>query len=228
MGLPLSISNLSVPGGQGRTLLAVPDLHLPAGALVGIQGPSGAGKSTLLYALAGLLEAQGAILWGDKNILRLSQGKRTRFRADHIGMIFQDFMLFEELDAIENAGLAALFRPRRERAALRAMAAEWLDFLGIGNQQRDRTVTSFSGGERQRVAIARAMAAQAPVLLADEPTASLDRHAADRLIDDLVSVARRDGTTLIAVSHDPALIGRMDRVLTITDGTIVDTRGGAA
>ncbi len=110
MGLPLSISGLTVYGDNGRVLLSLPKLELPAGALVGIQGPSGAGKSTLLYALAGLLDAQGVIRWGKEEILHLPVGKRTRFRAENIGMIFQDFLLFEELDAAANAALAIAAR----------------------------------------------------------------------------------------------------------------------
>lgn len=228
MGLPLSISNLSVSSDRGRVLLSVPELDLPAGSLVGIEGPSGAGKSTLLYALAGLLHVKGSIRWGDEDFLRLSPEQRACFRADRIGMIFQDFLLFEELDAGDNAALTSLFRPRNERAALRANATKWLKFLGLGEQATDRSVVSFSGGERQRVAIARAMASSAPVLLADEPTASLDRAAADRLIEDLVALARKNGTTLIAVSHDTKLISRMDRVLTITDGALVGDREATA
>lgn len=224
MGLPLSISKLSIISDRGRVLLSVPELALPAGSLVGIEGPSGAGKSTLLYALAGLLEAKGSLRWGKEDFLRQSPEKRARFRGDQIGMIFQDFLLFEELGAADNAAVTALFRPRKTRAALSANAAKWLRFLGLDDQATNRSVASFSGGERQRVAIARAMAAQAPVLLADEPTASLDRAAADRLIDDLVTLARKNGTTLIAVSHDSKLICRMDRVLTITDGALVGDR----
>ncbi|MBY6006558.1 ABC transporter ATP-binding protein [Salipiger bermudensis] len=228
MGLALSISDLRVTSDRGRQLLAVPKLELPAGALVGIEGPSGAGKSTLLYALAGLLTATGQVRWGDADVLRLDAEQRARFRAERIGMIFQDFLLFEELDAADNAALTALFRPRTERAALRARARARLASLGLGEQGLDRTVASFSGGERQRVAIARAMAAEAPVLLADEPTASLDRAAADRLIDDLIGLARATGTTLIAVSHDTRLISRMDRILTIEDGALTDDREGSA
>ncbi|MHC9234604.1 ABC transporter ATP-binding protein [Pseudooceanicola sp. 502str34] len=227
-GLALSISDLRVSAPRGRVLLSIPALEVPAGALVGIAGPSGAGKSTLLYALAGLLEAEGHIRWGAEDLLSLGAEKRARFRARSIGMIFQDFLLFEELNAGDNAALSALFRPRCDRAALRAQAAERLAFLGLGGDISNRPVSSFSGGERQRVAIARAMASEAPVLLADEPTASLDRAAADRLIDDLVTLARASGTTLIVVSHDTALISRMDRVLTIRDGGLAGDRKAAA
>jgi len=219
MGLPLSVSGLTVRSARGRVLLDVPELTVEAGALVGLRGPSGAGKSTFLYAIAGLLEqAEGRVLWGDDDLLALRPAGRAAFRAGRIGMIFQDFLLFEELGAGDNAAIAALFRPRGERAALRARAAAHLQALGIGNGAR--SVASFSGGERQRVAIARALAAEAPVLLADEPTASLDRASADRLIDDLVRLTRDLGATLIAVSHDTRLTDRMKRVLTLVDGRI--------
>lgn len=222
-GLPLSVEGLEVRGPQGRALLSVPAFAAPAGALIGIRGPSGAGKSTFLYALAGLADrAQGAVRWGGTDLSALGPGGRAAFRAANIGMIFQDFLLFEELDALGNAGLAALFRPAAERRALRERAAAHLARLGLGGPAR--SVASFSGGERQRVAIARAMAAGAPVLLADEPTASLDRAAADRLIDDLVGLSRAAGATLVAVSHDPHLIARMDRVLTVEDGAVTDDR----
>lgn len=218
MGLSLSVSDLTVRSPRGRTLLSVPGLTVAPGALVGVRGPSGAGKSTFLYALAGLIEATGQVRWGQTDLLAMGPERRAAFRAGQIGMIFQDFLLFEELDGLGNAAVTALFRPRSERAAIRARASDRLTALGL--QQAPRSVDSFSGGERQRVAIARAMAAEAPVLLADEPTASLDRAAADRLIDDLVMLARKTGTTLITVSHDTHLIDRMDQVLTITDGSL--------
>ncbi|APX24091.1 MAG: ABC transporter ATP-binding protein [Rhodobacteraceae bacterium] len=219
MGLSLSVRALEVTSDRNRRLLSVPALEAPAGALIGVRGASGAGKSTLLYALAGLLErASGSVRWGDTDLLSLAPERRAGFRAGQIGMIFQDFLLFEELDALANASVTALFRKRPERAALRTRSAERLSRLGL--DAGARSVASFSGGERQRVAIARAMAAEAPILLADEPTASLDRAAADRLIEDLVAMTRETGTTLVAVSHDMHLIARMDRVLTVTDGAL--------
>ncbi|MEC9199362.1 MAG: ATP-binding cassette domain-containing protein [Pseudomonadota bacterium] len=220
-GLPLSISGLEVRDPSGRVLLGIPGFAAPAGALIGVRGPSGAGKSTFLYALAGLSEhTRGTLRWGDTELLALNSGQRTAFRAESIGMIFQDFLLFEELDALGNAGVTALFHPRGERKALRERA--WLHLSRLGLPEAAREVSSFSGGERQRVAVARAMASGAPILLADEPTASLDRAAADRLIDDLITLVRETGVTLVAVSHDPHLIARMGTVLTITDGALTD------
>ncbi|WP_138465640.1 ATP-binding cassette domain-containing protein [Poseidonocella sp. HB161398] len=220
-GLPLAVEGLSVARPDGTPLLAVPRLEVAPGTSLGIRGPSGAGKSTLLLALAGLLErASGRVQWGGTEILGLSRDRRTRFRAANLGIIFQDFLLFDELDAASNAGLAAMFRPAAGRAAIRARAAGLLADLGL--PAGHRAVASFSGGERQRVAVARALAADAPALLADEPTASLDRAAADRLTGDLVAVTRDAGRTLIAVSHDPHLLERMDRVVTVADGRIAE------
>ena len=218
MGLPLAIRDMLVTGPTGRVLLAVDALDLPAGSLVGVRGPSGAGKSTLLYALGGLLPATGAVYWGDNEILALGEEARTAFRADNVGMIFQDFLLFEELGSADNAALAAMFTPRDRRSAMRDAAAANLRHLGL--QPGKRPVASFSGGERQRVGVARALAANAPVMLADEPTASLHREAADALIDDLVALTRDQGRTLIAVSHDLHLLERMDRVLWVEDGVL--------
>lgn len=218
MSLPLAIRDLRVTGPSGRVLLAVDALDLAPGSLVGVRGPSGAGKSTLLYALGGLLPAAGAVRWGETELLSLSEERRTAFRAVHIGMIFQDFLLFEELGSTDNAALPAMFAPRASRKATREAAAANLRHLGL--EPGARPVASFSGGERQRVGVARALASNAPVLLADEPTASLHREAADTLIGDLVVLTREHGRTLIAVSHDLNLLARMDRVLWVEDGVL--------
>ena len=221
MTLPLSVTDCVVRGDRGRVLLSVPSLGLDKGVSLGIRGPSGAGKSTLLYALAGLLDhVEGTVRWGDTELLALSEARRTEFRAARIGMIFQDFLLFDELGALANACLPSMYAPRAQRAGLRARASAQLAHLGIA--ETTRTVDSFSGGERQRVAIARALANDAGIVLADEPTASLNREAADALITDLVDTARNDGKTLIAVSHDTHLLDRMDRVISLVDGQIDD------
>lgn len=221
----LTLADVRVLGPKGRCLLNVPQLHIAAGELVGIRGPSGAGKSTLLYALAGLAErASGRVLWGPTDILSLSSEQRAGFRAAHIGFIFQDLLLFDELGAPANAALGAMFAPHSARNAITAAAENRLSRLGVPTDAR--TVASFSGGERQRIAVARALATGPKVVLADEPTASLDRATADLLIADLVTLARDDGVTLIAVSHDPVLLDAMDRVLTLDQGQIQDDTGG--
>jgi ABC-type lipoprotein export system ATPase subunit len=218
MGLALSVRDLVVEGDRGRRLLRIGALDIPAGSRIGVRGPSGAGKSTFLYAIAGLIALKaGTVTWGEEAVSAKNASERARFRRDRVGMIFQDFLLFEELPALGNAALAASYASRSERGRIADGAAAMLAHLGLGDHA-DRAVDTFSGGERQRVAVSRALAADPPVILADEPTASLDRAAADRLIDDLANLAETRGKTLIAVSHDSALHERMDRVIDIVDG----------
>ncbi|OWU70603.1 ABC transporter ATP-binding protein [Marinibacterium profundimaris] len=216
----LTVSDLEVPGRGGRMLLSVEALSLAPGQSLGLRGPSGAGKSTFLYAIAGLIEgARGRVEWNGTDILSLSPDRRGAFRAAHMGFIFQDFLLFDELSGIDNAALPALFAPRAQRPGIRLRAQEMLGRLGLSDPGRG--VDSYSGGERQRVGVARALANDAAILLADEPTASLHRAAADALIEDLAGVARGQRTSVV-VSHDPALLARMDRVITIADGRMTD------
>ncbi len=219
MGLPLAVTSLVVTA-AGRRLIDIAAFTAEAGECVGIKGPSGAGKSTFLYALAGLIpEASGRVMWGGRDVLASSPGACARFRRDNVGLVFQDFLLFEELGAEANAGLAAAFAPRTRRTAMRQRAAQRLADLGVpGGRRAART---YSGGERQRIALARALAADPGVILADEPTASLDAAAKAQLIGDLVGAARAGGKTLIAVSHDTALLEAMDRVVTLEDGALV-------
>lgn len=205
----------------------MPALSLAAGDLVGVRGPSGAGKSTLLYALSGLAEgAEGQVIWAGTDILGLGSEERAAFRAENVGMVFQDYMLFEELSPQQNAALAGMFARRDRRPAIAERAGGRLQALGLSPEAR--SVATFSGGERQRVSIARALAAEPRILLADEPTASLDRAAADALIRDLVALTRETGTTFIAVSHDEALLRTLDRVLRIEDGVLASDERLAA
>lgn len=215
----LTVEDLSVNAPGGRVLLSCPHFSAAPGETIGLRGPSGAGKSTFLYALAGLQPAMtGRVAWGETDLTRLGDGARARFRRETIGMIFQDFLLFEELSAFGNAALATAFNSTGKRRSIRETARGFLKRLRVPEDRR--TVDSFSGGERQRTAIARALAHDPAVILADEPTASLDRETADALIADLIDLARTDHKTLIAVSHDPHLLQRMDRVIDIADGRL--------
>ena len=221
MGAALEIKDLTVRGEDGQTLLSIPEFALTSGFSLGVSGPSGAGKSTFLHAVAGLLNrVKGEVLWDGKNILKMGSDARARFRADHVGMVFQDFLLFDELGPEDNAALVELFRPQARTTGVRARAAETLANLGV--PATARTVASFSGGERQRVAVARAVSNAPDILLADEPTASLHREAADQIAEDLITLSRTEGRTLIVVSHDEAILSRMDRRLVIADGQIAN------
>ncbi|GGH61452.1 ATP-binding cassette domain-containing protein [Frigidibacter albus] len=218
----LHVENLRVTSREGRVLLDVPLLTLDAGQSLALRGASGAGKSTLLHVLSGLVRpSAGRVVWGGQDIAALTEDARARFRRETLGLIFQDCHLFEELSALGNAGLASAFAPARDRAPIRLAAAQWLAALGLG-QAGARAVDSFSGGERQRIAVARALAGGPPVILADEPTAALDRANADALGADLVRLAAEGGRMLITVTHDAALAARMGRQITIADGRIVE------
>ena len=217
-GIPLSLRDVMVAAAYGRVLLNVPAIDLVAGATLAVRGASGAGKSTLLHVLAGLRPVnRGQVLWGQTDIACLSDAQASDFRRRYIGQIFQDFLLFDEVSALENAAVARLFFPKAERTAILERAADALQSLGL-DPQDPRRASTYSGGERQRIAVARALAQRPAVLLADEPTASLDRAAADRLISDLLAAVRDHGIGLICVTHDDALATRLDRVLTLTDG----------
>lgn len=221
MGLALAVEDLAVFGDGGRRLLSVPALALGAGECLGVTGPSGAGKSTLLFALAGLARrASGRVAWGETEVIGLSAGNRARFRRRNVGFVFQDFLLFEELGAVANASVHAAFAPGGRRRDMRARARAELENLAVPLASGRRAGT-YSGGERQRISLARALANDPGVILADEPTASLDKAARDRLIDDLVRLVREKGKTMVAVSHDRDLIARMDRALLIENGEVV-------
>lgn len=225
-GLPLNVTDLDLRGLDSRVLVSIASLNIAAGSAVAIKGPSGAGKSTLLHAFCGLVKPfAGRVVWGETDLAAMNDGARTRFRRDHVGLIFQDFLLFEELGALDNASLSAAFAPRAARAPLRDRASDWLERLGLGRAGA-RRADSFSGGERQRIAVARALCNNPAIILADEPTASLDRSAADRLIEDLVDLSRNSGRTLIVVTHDESLSHRLDRILTMAEGRIVDDTDG--
>ncbi len=217
--LDLSINTLAVPRNGGGSILSLDHLSVKAGTHLGIKGPSGAGKSTLLFAICGFVaDATGQVTWSDTDILALTPAKRTQFRRDNLGLVFQDALLFEELDALGNAATSALYRPRAARATIQDQAKDALNRLGITDPHQK--VRSMSGGERQRVALARALANLTPVLLLDEPTASLDRATGDALIQSVSTIAREHGTTVITVSHDPFVLERMDQVITIAQGTL--------
>jgi len=218
----LTVEGLRVTSKEGRVLLDVPMLKVATGQSLALRGASGAGKSTLLHVLSGLVRpTAGRVVWGGQDIAALGEDARARFRRETLGLIFQDCHLFEELSATGNAALVAAFAPRAERAAIRRTAERWLTGFGL-TRTGTRTVDSYSGGERQRIAVARALAADPAVILADEPTAALDRANADALGADLVALAAEAGRTLITVTHDAGFAARMGRRITLADGRIVE------
>ena len=203
-------------GGRIRALNGM-DISVEAGEFVAIVGPSGCGKSTLLHLLAALDRPDaGSIVVAGHDLVR--EGDLSHYRARHIGMVFQLHNLLPALTAVENVqvpmfelGLAA--RQRRGRAA------ELLRLVGLEARGTSRPA-ELSGGERQRVAIARALANEPAILLADEPTGSLDSEAGRQVLDLIEELRRTRGTTVVMVTHDAGVASRADRIVRMLDGRL--------
>ena len=210
--------------GLDRPALAIPALDLAAGAHVALVGPSGSGKTTLLNMLTGLDRIRhGTVRWGETELAGLAEPARDRWRAAQVGLIMQEFHLFPGLSALDNVllpqRLAGLLPQRPARAAAElARGLALLDRVGI--ERPDQPVETMSRGQMQRVAVARALVARPPILVADEPTASLDEAAGDAVAELLVRLAAEERATLIVASHDRRLIERQDRVLRLEAGRL--------
>jgi putative ABC transport system ATP-binding protein len=187
---------------------------------VAIVGPSGAGKSTLLRLCAALaLPAEGDVLVGGVSTRSLDGKELAHFRREKVGLVFQQFSLLPTLTALENAILPLL--PYSGREVLRKRAASLLAEVGLG-QRLEHYPDQLSGGEQQRVAIARALIASQPVLLADEPTGSLDAATGRQVMTLLDKLCREHGCTLLVVTHDAAIAGMADRIVEMRDGCLIE------
>ncbi len=219
--LALDISGLEMRfPGLDTPVLTIPRLHLPAGEQLAITGASGSGKSTLVNAITGLETAtSGSVSWGETNMATLSTGRRDAFRAAHIGLVMQDFHLFPGLSAFENVVLPARLS-RRLTPTARERALHLLETTGIARPNQN--IETLSRGEMQRVAVARALLSKPGVIVADEPTASLDRRTGEEVSDLIVRLARQEGATLVVVTHDPALMERLERRIALDGGRIVE------
>lgn len=195
-------------------------LDVAPGERVAVLGKSGSGKSTLLHLIGGLdVPTSGQIVVAGRDLGRISRNERAEFRLACVGIIFQAFHLIPNRSAVENVELPMAFAavPVRER---RRQAAAALDAVGLGHRLKHRPA-ELSGGERQRVAVARALANEPCLLLADEPTGSLDSESGRRVLSVLDQARERRGMTLIVASHDPLLGDRPDRYVRMVDGRIV-------
>jgi putative ABC transport system ATP-binding protein len=185
---------------------------------VAIVGPSGAGKSTLLALLAGLDTPTSGKVWlAGVDLTALDEDGRARIRAANVGFVFQSFHLVPALTALENVMLPLELRGRRDA---RARATEMLARVGLASRI-DHYPRQLSGGEQQRVAMARASVGTPAVLFADEPTGNLDTVTGERIIELLFELNGAAQTTLVLVTHDPALASRCERVLAMDSGALV-------
>jgi putative ABC transport system ATP-binding protein len=207
--------------------LADVNLTVAAAEVVAVMGPSGSGKSTLLNLIAGLDRPNtGTVTVAGQRIDKLSETALARFRARHIGIIFQFFNLLDDLTVLDNVLLPAQLAGASRRQA-RTKAGELLDRMGLGKHYQDYPAR-LSGGQRQRVAIARALVNEPELLLADEPTGALDT-ASGQEIGNLLRELNASGQTLVLVTHDPALAARYAaRAIRIVDGRVVDGRVATA
>ena len=210
---------LTVPAAAGPVnILTGIDLEVRQGEAVGIVGPSGSGKTSLLMVLAGLEQATGGtVSVAGQDLTRLDEDALARFRRSTVGIVFQAFHLIPAMTALENVSVPMELAGEPD-AAERARAS--LDSVGLGHRLT-HLPGQLSGGEQQRVALARAFAPRPRLLLADEPTGNLDLATGGSVMDLLFGLQAEYGTTLLLITHDPALAARCDRRVRIADGRVV-------
>lgn len=217
-GVDVSFPGLPVP------VLSISSLEIAPGERVAVTGPSGSGKSTLVNIVTGLERAtKGGVRWGDTDIAQLSEGARDAWRAENVGLVMQDFHLFPGLSALDNVLLPVRLRARGA-AAHGARAHALLKRVGLGRP--DQPVATMSRGEMQRVAVARALLRKPGIIVADEPTASLDPESGAAVATLLLELARDEGATLIVVSHDAAIVERLERRIRLVSGRIAAQPAG--
>lgn len=210
-----------LPGIVPVTLVHDIELSIGVNQFVAITGPSGSGKSSLLYLL-GLLDLPtvGEVRIHGRATAHMDEPERATTRLSMLGFVFQFHFLLPEFSALENVTLPMKALGRLSDDAMRDRALMLLDSLGLGEHARKRP-DQLSGGQRQRVAVARALANDPPVVLADEPTGSLDSRSSEQVFQILRDLVDRDGKTVVAVTHDFDLAQRMDRRIRLEDGGIV-------
>ena len=223
--------HVALPGGGDLHVLRGASLTLSAGESVAILGRSGSGKSTLL-GLLGLIDSlsSGSYRVDGRETARLGDAGLARMRARTFGFVYQRFCLMSSLSAAGNVEAPLLYAPRvagRPGTSRRRAALEALDRVGLADRARHKP-ERLSGGEQQRVAIARALVHQPRVVLADEPTGSLDVDTGAEVLDLLTSLVKDSGLALVVVTHDPQIAGRLDRVLEMRDGRLLELDGRLA
>jgi putative ABC transport system ATP-binding protein len=209
-------------GNNVVTPLDALDLDVAKGEFLAMMGPSGSGKTTLLNLLSGIdSPSAGSLVIAGTDIANLSRRDLTRWRASHVGYIFQLYHLVPVLTAFENVELPLLLSPLSKKERYRRVETA-LALVDLGDRMH-HTPSELSGGQEQRVAIARAVVADPPLLVADEPTGDLDREAANRILELLRQLARDHGKTIVMVTHDAKAAGAADRTLHLEKGQLLSS-----
>jgi putative ABC transport system ATP-binding protein len=218
MAINLSNIYFTYPEHPNLPILNIPSWSLAQGEQAFIFGPSGGGKSTLLGLLSGLLSAnEGSINILGQHLNKMSNRQRDKFRANHIGYVFQQFNLIPYLDAIDNIRLASYFAQSTSLASLNKEIKALLTTLNMPEKDWSKPVRNLSIGQQQRIAIARALINKPALLIADEPTSSLDQANRDKFMTLLMSIVKSSGITLLFVSHDMSLSRYFSRVESLSD-----------
>lgn len=216
----VELKNIDLTLGDGASRVHVLkniSLEIGRGETIGIVGPSGSGKSTLLMVLAGLEKVdQGLVAIAGQNLTTMSEDEAALFRGGHIGIVFQSFHLIPNMTALENTAVPLELKGRADAFEV---AARELEAVGLAHRLNHYPGT-LSGGEQQRVAIARALAPAPKIIVADEPTGNLDTATGAQIADLLFERAREHGTTMVLVTHDPALAKRCQRQIHVRNGAI--------
>ncbi|PQO25562.1 peptide ABC transporter ATP-binding protein [Blastopirellula marina] len=220
---PLRADELVKTFRQGSNLVKALNgvsLSIQKGEFTAIMGPSGCGKSTLLHVMAGLTRPDSGAVWveGEK-LSSLSDAKLTDFRRRRIGLVFQQFNLVTALTALENVMLPLMAEGGRGSADAQDRARHLLDRLGLGDRLGHRP-DAMSGGEQQRVAIARALVTDPAIILADEPTGSLDSGNGNAICSLLRELNQEEGRSIVMVTHEPAVAAWAGRVVVMKDGAV--------
>lgn len=212
-GLEVRYPGLPVPA------LDIPSLDIAAGSQVALAGASGSGKTTFINVATGMERVRhGKLTWGTDDLAAMSEAGRDRWRARNVGLVMQDFHLFPGLSALGNVLLPQRLSHFTLPDGARDYALSMLERVGL--QRPEQMVETMSRGQMQRVAVARALAARPKIIIADEPTASLDAESGAAVTDLIVGLVGETGATLIVATHDPRLIDRLGMTLRLENGRL--------